>query len=221
MAEPALARVHHATGAYGGFDRMPLGGAWRQGRSGKVGEDRDPYTNEILATIPLADERDLDEAFRAAAAAQPKWHAMLPGEKSAVIRRPAEITEERRAEIVDWLVRESGSTRVKANVEWEYARNVTFEASSFPSRAGSPILPVDVAGKESRVYRQPVGVVGMISPWNFPFHLSSRSIAPALALGNGVVIKPASDTPITGLMTTPFPSASAGAIQIGRAHVST
>src|SRR5258706_2520056 len=115
MAEPALARVHHATGAYGGFDRMPLGGAWRQGRSGKVGEDRDPYTNEILATIPLADERDLDEAFRAAAAAQPKWHAMLPGEKSAVIRRAAEITGERRAEMVEGRARVPGRSRDQGN----------------------------------------------------------------------------------------------------------
>ena len=60
-----------------------------------------------------------------------------------------------------------------------------------PARPTSP-------GKESRVYRQPVGVVGMISPWNFPLHLSNRSVAPALALGNAAVIKPASDTPVTG-----------------------
>ncbi len=60
------------------------------------------------------------------------------------------------------------------------------------------ILPADLTGKETRVYRQPVGVVGMISPWNFPLHLSSRSVAPALDRGNAVVIKPASDTPVTG-----------------------
>jgi aldehyde dehydrogenase (NAD+) len=106
--------------------------------------------------------------------------------------------EQRREEIVGWLVRESGSTRIKANIEWQYAHAVTLEASSFPSRVEGPIMPVDIPGKESRVYREPVGVVGMISPWNFPFHLSSRSIAPAIALGNSVVIKPASDTPITG-----------------------
>jgi aldehyde dehydrogenase (NAD+) len=106
--------------------------------------------------------------------------------------------EARREEIVDWLIHESGSTRIKANLEWQYARGVTFEAASFPSRMEGPIVPCDIPGKESRVYREPVGVVGMISPWNFPFHLSSRSIAPAIALGNTVVIKPASDTPVTG-----------------------
>ena len=75
---------------------------------------------------------------------------------------------------------------------------MTLEAATFPSRAGGQIVPNDIPGKESRVYRQPVGVVGMISPWNFPLHLSNRSIAPALALGNTAVIKPASNTPVTG-----------------------
>jgi aldehyde dehydrogenase (NAD+) len=106
--------------------------------------------------------------------------------------------ESRRAEIVDWLVHESGSTRIKAELEWNMARAVTLEASSFPSAAEGVMLDTDIPGKESRVYRQPVGVVGMISPWNFPFHLSSRSVAPAIALGNTVVVKPASDTPVSG-----------------------
>ena len=68
-------------------------------------------------SIALADEQDLDEAFGAAAAAQPQWKEMLPGEKAAIIRRAGELMEARRDEIVDWLVHESGSTRIKANVE--------------------------------------------------------------------------------------------------------
>jgi aldehyde dehydrogenase (NAD+) len=72
------------------------------------------------------------------------------------------------------------------------------EAASAPYRVQGRILPSDIPGKENRVYRQPVGVVGVISPWNFPLHLSNRSVAPALAVGNAVVIKPASDTPVTG-----------------------
>jgi aldehyde dehydrogenase (NAD+) len=165
---------------------------------GQVADDLDPYTNDVLVRIPLADERDLDEAFRAAASAQPQWYGMLPAERSAVLRRVAAIMEARREEIVQWLVRESGSTRIKANLEWEIAHAVTLEAATFLSRVEGPILPTDIPSKQSRVYRQPLGVVGMISPWNFPMHLSSRSVAPALALGNAVVIKPASDTPVTG-----------------------
>lgn len=199
MANTVTAAAPRAAPApYDEFDKMLVNGAWRHGKSGKVADDLDPYNNNVLARIPLATEEDLNEAFDAARAAQTTWRTVLPAERSAIIRRAAEIMEDRRNEIVDWLIRESGSTRIKANVEWQYAHGVTLEASSFPSRVEGPIMPTDIPGKESRVYRQPVGVVGMISPWNFPFHLSSRSIAPAMAVGNSVVIKPASDTPVTG-----------------------
>jgi aldehyde dehydrogenase (NAD+) len=177
---------------------MPIGGQWREGRGGELLDDVDPYTDQVLVKIKLAERRDLDDAFRSCAAAQPAWYATLPRERSQVLWRAAEVMEARREEIVDWLIHESGSTRIKANLEVDLAQAITREAATFPSRMGGPIVPSDIPGKESRVYRQPVGVVGMISPWNFPFHLSTRSVAPALALGNAVVIKPASDTPITG-----------------------
>ena len=183
---------------YEGLDKMLINGKWRHGSSDRISDNLNPYTNEVLLRLPLANQGDLNDAFDAAKVAQPNWQSLLPAEQGAIIRRAAEIMEERREEIVEWLIRESGSTRIKAEVEWQYAHGVTLEAASFPSRMEGRILPSEIFGKESRVYRKPVGVVGMISPWNFPFHLSSRSIAPAMALGNSVVIKPASDTPVTG-----------------------
>jgi acyl-CoA reductase-like NAD-dependent aldehyde dehydrogenase len=72
------------------------------------------------------------------------------------------------------------------------------EAASYPFHVEGRVLPSAVRGKESGVYRGPVGVAGVISPWNFPLHLSIRSVAPALAVGDAVVLKPASDTPVTG-----------------------
>ena len=187
-----------APAAYDGFDRMLLNGCWTHGRSGESVEDVDPYTNDVLLRIPLADYADLDDAFQSAAAAQPAWSRAQPATRAAVLRRAATIMESRHAELVDWLVHESGSTRIKAELEWNMARAVTLEASSFPSSAEGVMLAADVPGKESRVYRQPAGVVGMIGPWNFPLHLSSRSVAPAIALGNAVVVKPASETPVSG-----------------------
>ena len=77
---------------------MLLNGSWRQGRSGRVSEDRDPYTNDVLVRIALADEQDLEDAFGAAAAAQPQWCEMLPGQRGAIIRRAAEIIDQRREE---------------------------------------------------------------------------------------------------------------------------
>jgi aldehyde dehydrogenase (NAD+) len=72
------------------------------------------------------------------------------------------------------------------------------ESAAMPYLASGRILPGDVPGKECRVYRQPVGVAGVISPWNWPLHLTARSVGPALAVGNAVVVKPSSDTPVTG-----------------------
>jgi aldehyde dehydrogenase (NAD+) len=110
----------------------------------------------------------------------------------------ARIIEDRKKEITGWLVRETGGTLAKAELEWQLVRAGMLEAASMPHHVTSTIMPSDVPGKESRVYRQPAGVIAVISPWNFPFQLSNRSVAPALACGNAVVLKPASDTPVTG-----------------------
>ena len=211
FVQPTAIDAHYPDGsgrrrdaaAYDGFDRMLLNGRWTHGRSGQSFEDVDPYANDVLLRIPLADQADLDDAFAAAAAAQPAWSRAPPATRAAVLRRAVATMESRRAEIIDWLVHESGSTRIKAELEWNMARAVTLEAASFPSAAEGVMLAADIPGKESRIYRQPVGVVGMIGPWNFPLHLSSRSVAPAIALGNSVVVKPASDTPVSGGLPCP------------------
>ncbi|HBZ29118.1 MAG TPA: aldehyde dehydrogenase, partial [Nitrosomonas nitrosa] len=83
-------------------------------------------------------------------------------------------------------------------LEWKAVHGVLLEAATLPYLVEGRILPADIPGKESRMYRKPVGVVGVISPWNWPLQLTVRSAAPALAVGNAVVVKPASDTPITG-----------------------
>ncbi|SHH27080.1 aldehyde dehydrogenase family protein [Geodermatophilus nigrescens] len=183
---------------YDGFDRMPIAGTWREGRSEKTAADTDPYTGETLTEIRLATADDLDEAYAAAREAQREWAARLPSDRADVLRRAARIMEDREDEIVDWHVRESGAAAPAAQFEYAITLRDFHEASSYPYRVEGRILPADVEGKESRVYRRPVGVVAVISPWNVPMHLSNRSVAPALALGNAVVLKPAGDTPVTG-----------------------
>jgi len=182
---------------YSGFSEQYIAGSWREGR-GPALPDLDPFEQETLVEIPLANVDQLNTAYESAAKAQKQWAATFPEDREAVMLRAALIIGQRREEIMDWLTRESGSTRVKAEFEVKLTRDITFEAASFPHRTSGRILPSDEPGQESRSYRQPVGVVGVISPWNFPLYLSQRSVAPALALGNGVVLKPASDTPITG-----------------------
>jgi aldehyde dehydrogenase (NAD+) len=183
---------------YPDFTTMPIGGQWRAGRSGKTGADSDPWSGQTLTEIPLASAEDLDEAFRAAERARRDWATLPPAERARVMLAAADVMMARKDEITGWLVRESGGTRPKAELEWNLVRAVMLEAASMPHHVTGSIMPSDISGKESRVYRQPAGVVAVISPWNFPLQLSNRSVAPALATGNAVVLKPASDTPVTG-----------------------
>ena len=183
---------------YPAFDTMPIGAKWRAGSSGKTRSSTDPYRGDTLAELEQADEADLDEAYDTAAAAQRDWAVAPPMERANVMRAAADIMGTRKDEIVDWLTRETGGTIAKAELEWSLVRSVMWEAASMPHHVEGRIMPSDIPGKESRVYREPVGVVAVISPWNFPLQLSNRSVAPALATGNAVVLKPAGDTPVTG-----------------------
>jgi aldehyde dehydrogenase (NAD+) len=183
---------------YSGFDGQFISGSWRPGRRGKTLKDTDPYTGEPIAEIELANMSDLDEAYQSAENAQPTWAELLPEKREKVMLRSAQIMETRHDEIVDWLIHEAGSTRIKSEVEWQMLYGITLEAATFCHRASGRILPINEPGKESRAYRQPVGVIGVISPWNFPIYLAHRSVGPALALGNAVVLKPSHETPITG-----------------------
>lgn len=183
---------------YTGFDAMPIGGTWRAGRAGGTRAVTDPWSGDTLLEIPQANADDLDEAYAAAKAAQRAWAAKLPMERAEVMHRAGDLLEARKEEVVGWLTREAGSTRAKGEIEFASTLADFREASSLPHRVQGRILPADVPGKESRVYKRPLGVVAVISPWNFPLHLSNRSVAPALALGNAVVLKPAGDTPVTG-----------------------
>lgn len=180
------------------FTGQYIAGDWRPGRAGTTLADRNPYNQDLLTEVAEASRDDLNDAYRAAADVQRGWERLLPGERAAVMYRAVEVIDRRHAEIVDWLIAESGSTRLKAEMEWASVRACTLAAASMPARVAGRILPIDIPGQESRVYRRPLGVVAVISPWNFPLHLSNRTIAPALAIGNGVVVKPAEDTPVTG-----------------------
>ncbi|MCB5206811.1 aldehyde dehydrogenase family protein [Methylovorus mays] len=185
---------------YEGFADQYISGHWRTGRLGTVRMDTDPYTGETLVEIPNANASDLDEAYRAAEQAQRQWGTAAPHERARVLTRAADIMISRHEEIVDWLISEAGSTRTKAEMEWQVSVGITQEAATFPYRTEGRLLPIDAPSKESRAYRQPLGVVGVISPWNFPLYLTQRSVAPALALGNAVVVKPAEYTPVTGAL---------------------
>jgi aldehyde dehydrogenase (NAD+) len=194
----AVTGAQVARSRYRRFGTMPLGGRWRPGSSGKIAADTDPWSGATLAEIPQASAEDLDDAMSAAQRAQREWAMQPPVRRAEVMLAAAEVMTARRAEVIDWLIRETGATVARAELEWSLVRSVMLEAASVPHHVTGTILSSDVPGRESRVYRRPAGVVAVISPWNFPMQRSSRSVAPALAAGNAVVLKPCSDTPVTG-----------------------
>lgn len=183
---------------YEGFDVMPLAGEWRTGSGEGTAIDVNPWSGDTLTKLRQASTEDLDEAYEAARLAQGDWGAQPPASRAEVLRNAAGVLGTRRPEAVDWLVRETGGTIAKAELECDLVHAGLLEAASLAHHVTGQILPSDIAGKENRVYRVPAGVVAVISPWNFPFQLSNRSVAPALAVGNAVLLKPAGDTPVTG-----------------------
>ena len=197
-AGPQAARARAESARYEGLDRLWIDGAWRQGRTGRRAADVDPFTGQTLVEVSLGNGHDVDEAYQVAQRSQRAWARVLPQERRAVLDRAALVLEQRRREIIDWLIRESGSVRAKAALEWQWTRLGLLEATSYPFHVEGRTLSSVVPGKESSVYRRPVGVVGVISPWSFPLYLTMRAVAPALAVGNAVVLEPASDTPVTG-----------------------
>ncbi|MEU5888198.1 aldehyde dehydrogenase family protein [Streptomyces sp. NPDC047461] len=175
-----------------------IDGEWRPGTGSWDIIDFNPYDGEKLASITIATVDEVDEAYQAAARAQKQWADTNPYARRGVFEKALALINEREQEITDVIIAELGGTRVKAGFELHLAKEFLREAIHLSLRPEGRIIPSPIDGKENRVYRVPVGVVGVISPFNFPFLLSIKSVAPALALGNGVVLKPHQNTPITG-----------------------
>ncbi|MFD5537891.1 aldehyde dehydrogenase family protein [Streptomyces sp. NPDC127079] len=175
-----------------------IDGEWRPGTGSWDIIDFNPYDGEKLASITIAAVDEIDQAYRAAARAQKQWAATNPYARRAVFEKALRLVEERAGEITEAIIAELGGTHLKAGFELHLAKEFLRESVHLALRPEGKILPSPVDGKENRLYREPVGVVGVISPFNFPFLLALKSVAPALALGNGVVLKPHQNTPIVG-----------------------
>lgn len=157
----------------------------------------EPATGAVLGKVCMADPATVAESARVARIAQPAWYATSYDERAATMRKAAELGEQHFAEIVDWIVRESGSTRLKAAFEARVTIKALHESASLPGRSQGEVLPSQ-PGRLSLARRRPLGVVGVISPFNFPLYLAMRAVAPALAVGNSVVLKPDPRTAVCG-----------------------
>jgi acyl-CoA reductase-like NAD-dependent aldehyde dehydrogenase len=178
--------------------RLFIGGEWVEAGDGKTFEDRDPFTREVVATVPASGREDARRAVEAAAAAFPEWSQASPEARQTILLKAAEILEGRRDEIVGLLARETGSTFGFAMFQHHFVVGLLRQAASIPYAPLGQVLPTDTPGRMAMGIRQPVGVVGAIAPWNAALILSARSIAAPLALGNTVVLKPSEWSPVVG-----------------------
>jgi benzaldehyde dehydrogenase (NAD) len=157
----------------------------------------EPATGNELGRTGIAGPGDIARAAARAAAAQPAWAALPHTQRAAILRRAAEIWLANAAEIEDWSIREGGKIGPAAQFETHVATEEIFEAATLTSRPSGELIPSEQP-RLSFVERVPVGVAGVIAPFNFPQILSIRSVAPALALGNAVVLKPDPRTAVCG-----------------------
>jgi phenylacetaldehyde dehydrogenase len=156
-----------------------------------------PATEEVIATVPGATAGDVDAAVRRAAVAQTGWAALAPGERARLLRRFAAVVDEH-AEELAWLeVREAGHTVGNARWEAGNVRDLLDYAAGGVERLNGRQIPVP--GGVDITFLEPLGVVGVIVPWNFPMPIAAWGFAPALAAGNAVLVKPAETTPLTAL----------------------
>ncbi|MDQ1039823.1 acyl-CoA reductase-like NAD-dependent aldehyde dehydrogenase [Streptomyces sp. V3I8] len=156
-----------------------------------------PATEEVVATVPGAGPADVDAAVVRAGAAQVRWAALAPGERARLLRRFAVVVDEHREELARAEVREAGHTIGNARWEAGNVRDLLDYAAGGVERLTGRQIPVP--GGLDITILEPLGVVAVIAPWNFPMPIAAWGTAPALAAGNAVVLKPAETTPLTAL----------------------
>lgn len=156
-----------------------------------------PATEEVVATVPAATAADVDAAVVRAARAQAKWAALPPADRARLLRRFAAAVDEHLEELAQLEVREAGHTVGNARWEAGNVRDLLDYAAGGVERLTGRQIPV--AGGLDITILEPLGVVGVIAPWNFPMPIAAWGTAPALAAGNAVILKPAETTPLTAL----------------------
>src|SRR5579883_2060726 len=177
-----------------------IGGEWRESVSGETFLDTNPaHPNEVLGRFQKSTAADVDAAIRAAEAAFPAWRAMPAPERGEIILRAALLLEQRAEDLARLMTREMGKILMETRGDVATAVNFGKYVAGEGRRAEGETVPSAQADKICLTIRQPLGVVGIITPWNFPMAIPAWKTFPALMAGNTVVLKPASDTPLLGV----------------------
>src|SRR5690349_8698846 len=173
-----------------------IGGAWVPARSGKTFEDRNPARpSDLIGTFPASSAQDVEDAVAAASKAFATWRLVPAPRRAEIILRAAEILRERKETLARAMTREMGKVLAETRGDVQEAIDMAYYIGAEGRRLFGVTVPSELPNKFAMSIRQPLGVCGLISPWNFPMAIPSWKIFPALVGGNTVVIKPATDTP--------------------------
>ena len=186
------------------YTDLYINGTWTKGTSGERFDVINPANEEVLASVASADIPDADAALDAAQAAMKDWAARTPRERSEVLRKAWELMTARLDYFAHLMTLENGKAGVDAKGEATYAAEFFRWFAEEAVRADGMITHAPASGARIIVQHKPAGLAVLVTPWNYPAAMGTRKIAPALAAGCGVIIKPASETPLTMLALMPL-----------------
>jgi acyl-CoA reductase-like NAD-dependent aldehyde dehydrogenase len=173
-----------------------IGGEWVDAVSGETFESRSPATGETIGLFPKSGAEDVAQAVEAAQAAYEEWRLVPAPKRGEILVRFAQVLEREKAALTDLMTHEMGKVKAEAGGDVQEAIDMTYYMAGEGRRMWGQTTPSELRDKFNMSVRVPVGVVGAITPWNFPIAIPSWKMAPALVCGNTVVLKPAEDTPL-------------------------
>ena len=175
-----------------------IGGEWVDAASGETFESVNPATGDTIGTFPRSSAEDVDRAVAAAKAAFEDWRLVPAPKRGEILYRFANLLMEEKDEFTDLMSHEMGKVKAEAGGDVQEAIDMSLYMAGEGRRLHGQTTPSELRDKFNMSVRMPIGVVGVITPWNFPIAIPSWKIAPALVCGNTVVFKPATDTPLLG-----------------------
>src|SRR4051794_15430863 len=182
-----------------GLVKNYIGGKWVEGSTGQTFESRNPATGEVLATLTVSDKGDVNKAVEAAQKAFKSWRLMPAPRRGEILFACAQMLVERKEDLARLMTQEMGKVLAEARGDVQEAIDMTFYMAGEGRRMSGQVVPAELPNKFAMAVRDPIGVVGAITPWNFPIAIPSWKLMPALIAGNTIVFKPASDTPLLAM----------------------
>ena len=186
------------------YTNLYINGLWQAGAGQERFDVLNPATEEVIASVASADIADADAALDAAQAAMASWAAQTPRHRSEVLRKAWELMTARLEDFAHIITLENGKARADAMGEAAYAAEFFRWFAEEAVRADGMLTHAPASGARIMVQHKPAGLAVLVTPWNYPAAMGTRKIAPALAAGCAVVIKPASETPLTMLALMPL-----------------